>query len=503
MRTNDKFLPTFIAAALSFVFLSVFPAQSSREGDEDAVRKFEITLKSLGRTGLAYKPLGILLDDRDAYGAFIATAGRASIKITDTEKFKKTFRDMHLSVLHSLGEDNAGLQSCAQLERFDEYEDRAMCQIRIKGSYLFNITSQRAIAKSFGEDEEELLEMLNNTVDALRLYAIQKQNPTLIKLVQNFIKIDDEDDAPEEQGDERDDAGQDDEGQGNGTPERNHPPRGEGAEEGDLKEAIRKLRAMVEKQKVDIEDTKAELEVSVKTVKSQEENIGIYQAFQTILNSILTEKNIDKDQFGSAVDGKNGDLIKDLLSPHYDESLVETLISDLKEEWEAEGALSEEQGDEQGDQGEEGNGTPERPQDLRDERVEEGDLNETIRELLNLDARQKVDIEDTKAELEVSVKTVKSQEENIGIYQAFQTILNSILTEKNIDKDQFGSAVDGKNGDLIKDLLSPHYDESLVETLISDLKEEWEAEGALSEEQGDEQGDQGEEQGDQGEEGVV
>ncbi|MBX9696470.1 MAG: hypothetical protein K2X53_00120 [Alphaproteobacteria bacterium] len=491
MRTNDKFLPTFIAAALSFVFLSVFPALSSREGDEDAVRKFDITVKSLGRTGLAYKPLGVLLDDQDVCGAFITTAGRASLKITDKDKFKKTFRDLHLSILHSLGNDNAGLQRCAQLERFDEYEDRAMCKIRIKGAYLFNITSQRAIVKSF----EELLEMLNTTVDALRLYALQKLNPTIIKLVQDFIKIDDESESQSE-GDEHDYEDQGDEGQGNGTPIGPNPPRDERAEEASLKEAIRKLRAMVEKQKVEIEETKAELAVRVSTEEQQKETLGLYQPFQMILNAVFSEKNIDQERFAAAMDDKNSVSIKDLLSPHYDESLVETIISDLKEEWEAESSESEEQGDEQG---EEGSGTPERHQDPHDEHVEEGDLNEKIRELLHLDTIQKAEIEETKAELAVRVSTVKQQKDTLGLYQPFQMILNVVLAEKNIDQDQFAGAMDDKNSDRIKDLLSPHYDESLVETLITDLTEEWEAESSESEEQGDEQGDQG----DQGEEGVV
>ncbi|MGN6671482.1 MAG: hypothetical protein ACTHJ4_08105 [Candidatus Nucleicultricaceae bacterium] len=304
-----KSLP-IIVASIAYLFLSSPLFATSAEKD-DIVHSFDFEQNDLkARSGFSYKRLSELFgDDAAELGVHVHDNGRKLI-ITDEEKFKKTFRDLHLGFLSFASTDKKILKFYKRGRSFDEDYYRILQNLCFGTAFIFNITSESAIRDSLGD--EQLVKMINETLGAMQHYALSKINPKLTSAIRKLLadkqkdERDDEDAPPHENAgagshdDEHDEgAGDFDGGVGNMDGGYAHDlddlPRNSDDELDDTLVTIREAKERLSQKKAGAKNLEAEgarLDDEVDDAPRSErfEENGSYEALQKKYEALKEEK---------------------------------------------------------------------------------------------------------------------------------------------------------------------------------------------------------------------
>lgn len=396
-----------IAVSIAFIFLSSHLFATSAEKD-DVVHSFNFEQSDLkAHKGFSYKRLKELFGDHaDELGAHVHDNGRKLV-ITDNEKFKKTFRDLHLRFLAFSGTNEKILKFYSKSRSYDEDFYTILQHLCFDRSCIFNLTSESTIRGVF--DKEELLTMINSTLSSMKHYAFKKMNPKTTSAIEKLLVNENEDENDDEAAPREEDGvgpfvdGHDgDEGNfGEGASNFSHDAiSGDDALEGDVDDGLAELlntHKKLNKRKASIENGREEdalddradgtsyperreedglyedLEVEKQALEEEvEKKEGLIQqqkkkiatlsiSATTLMPLLLEHLGIDVKQLKDAIAKQNSSALQSLLSPVLSGDDFEDAMEDIKAEWdpddgdEEENSAAKDSGDEEGS-GDEGSG---------------------------------------------------------------------------------------------------------------------------------------------------
>lgn len=376
-----------IVASIVCLFLSA-PIFASSSDNEDIKHQFDFTQDDLkNRKGFPYKRLNQLFEDSpaDTVGARIEMGKKSKLVVTDKDKFKKTFLSMHLGLLSLLKEDEKALSACSRIAPFGDYEVDDLKLLRIGNSYIFNTTSEKAIAEAF--TDQELTSLLNETLNAIKIYALSVINPAISSAVRKFIE---EDNTPEDEesssssseevsqnlGHEQPQAEANEDDRHNlgdlGNFDDGHldrPGNGDEEESDDDLNALRKARDLLGTQKnpsagdeededkgadqqsdgqeqeyIPQEEHESILQVQKKLVQQQKNKIEWQNTVMSLMPLFLNKLGVDLKEYRTALRDKDAEALKSALSVALSGDEFEEALAEIAEEWNPSDSDQEEDG---------------------------------------------------------------------------------------------------------------------------------------------------------------